>query len=70
LDTEVNSLQEDGNHRQLLSSTATQKERKAKSKAGVTIEHLDIIKDDFWNSRPWILTGGVGVLRQVQPTNS
>jgi hypothetical protein len=66
LDTEVNSLQENENLHQLLSSTATQKERKAKTKAGVTVEHLDIIKDDFWNSRPWIVTGGIGKLKQTQ----
>jgi hypothetical protein len=60
----------DGIQWQSLSTTASQKERKAKSKAGVTIEHLDIIKDDFWNARPWILTGGIGKLKQEKNSPS
>jgi tRNA(His) guanylyltransferase len=43
-----------------LSKTATERERKSKSKAQIAIEHIDIIKDDFWKSRPWILTGTAG----------
>ena len=40
-----------------LSKTQHEKQRKAKSKAQVVVRHVDIIKDDFWNQRPWILSG-------------
>ena len=46
-----------------LSKTAAEKERKAKLKSQVAIEHTDIIKDDFWKRRPWILTGTAGRLK-------
>lgn len=26
-------------------------------KAAIVVEHVDIIKDEFWERRPWILTG-------------
>lgn len=45
------------------SKTANEKEKKAKTKAQVTIEHIDIIKDVFWNQRPWILSGSIGRLK-------
>ncbi|ETN41767.1 uncharacterized protein HMPREF1541_03704 [Cyphellophora europaea CBS 101466] len=41
-----------------LSKTQQEKQRKAKAKAQVVVRHLDIIKDDFWNRRPWILLSG------------
>jgi tRNA(His) guanylyltransferase len=28
-----------------------------KNKVGIVIENVDIIKDAFWNERPWILSG-------------
>lgn len=31
------------------------KEQKGGRKASLTIEHIDIIKDDFWHHRPWLL---------------
>lgn len=40
-----------------LSKTAAEKDRKRRLKARIAIEHIDIIKDDFWDQRPWILTG-------------
>jgi tRNA(His) guanylyltransferase len=40
-----------------LSRTQQEKQRKAKAKAMVVVRHLDIIKDDFWSERPWILSG-------------
>ena len=43
-----------------VSRTQAEKMKKAKKKAKVVVEHLDIIKDDFWNRRPWILSGRPG----------
>jgi len=31
------------------------KQRKRHAKAVITVEHVDIIKDAFWEERPWIL---------------
>ncbi|CAG8923949.1 unnamed protein product [Penicillium salamii] len=38
------------------------KVRKLRRKAQVTVDHVDIIKDDFWERRPWILSGNPGKL--------
>lgn len=43
-----------------LSKTQEEKARKARQKAQVVVEHLDIIKDEFWRKRPWILDGKPG----------
>jgi tRNA(His) guanylyltransferase len=43
-----------------LSKTQSEKIRKEKAKARVVVKHLDIIKDDFWERRSWILSGKVG----------
>lgn len=42
--------------------TKTQKEKlkKARAKARVVVRHVNIIKDDFWERRPWILSGKPG----------
>lgn len=40
-----------------MSKTQKEKMRKAKLKAKVVVEHVDIIKDEFWEKRPWILGG-------------
>lgn len=42
------------------SKTQAEKEKKLRNKAQVTIHHLDIIKDDFWDSRPWLLSNKPG----------
>ena len=42
------------------SKTQQEKYKKARKKAQVVIEHLDIIKDEFWDRRPWILSGRPG----------
>jgi hypothetical protein len=42
------------------SRTQKDKERKKRSKAKVLIEHVDVIKDEFWEKRPWILSGKTG----------
>lgn len=43
-----------------LSKTQAEKLRKEKARARVVVKHLDIIKHDFWERRPWILSGKVG----------
>jgi hypothetical protein len=43
-----------------MSRTQRDKERKKRSKAAVLMEHVDIIKDEFWEKRPWILSGKTG----------
>lgn len=46
-----------------LSRTAQEKERKSKEKAGIKMEHVDLINNDFWHRRPWILSGRAGKMR-------
>ena len=36
------------------------RDMKRKAKAHIVVEHLDIIKEDFWNRRPWILSNKPG----------
>ena len=43
-----------------LSKTQQEKMRKARQKAEIIIEHIDIIKDEFWSNRPWLITGKPG----------
>ncbi|OKL55937.1 tRNA(His) guanylyltransferase [Talaromyces atroroseus] len=43
-----------------LSRTQQEKIRKLRRKAQVVVEHVDIIKDDFWLRRPWLLSGKPG----------
>jgi len=40
-----------------LSKTAAEKDRKRRLKARIAIAHIDIIRDEFWDQRPWILSG-------------
>ncbi|CAD6592244.1 MAG: tRNA-His guanylyltransferase [Alectoria sarmentosa] len=40
-----------------LSKTQKEKERNRRVKASLTIENTDIIRDDFWDQRPWLLSG-------------
>jgi tRNA(His) guanylyltransferase len=47
-----------------MSKTATERERKSKAKAGIKMEHRDVINKDFWHMRPWILSGRAGKLRK------
>jgi tRNA(His) guanylyltransferase len=44
-----------------MSRTQRDKDRKRRTKARIVIEHVDIIKDEFWERRPWILSGNAGV---------
>ncbi|KAL6705912.1 tRNA-His guanylyltransferase [Coniothyrium glycines] len=43
-----------------MSKTQRDRDRKKRSKARIMIEHVDIIKDEFWEKRPWILSGKTG----------
>lgn len=43
-----------------LSKTQAEKVKKARARARVVVEHVDLIKDEFWNKRPWILSGKPG----------
>ncbi|KAL2271045.1 hypothetical protein VTJ83DRAFT_416 [Remersonia thermophila] len=42
------------------SKTQSEKDRKRRAKAHIVVEHLDIIKDDFWDRRPWLLSNKPG----------
>ncbi|KZZ93787.1 tRNA(His) guanylyltransferase [Moelleriella libera RCEF 2490] len=42
------------------SKTQAEKDKKKRAKARVVVEHLDIIKDEFWERRPWILSNKPG----------
>ncbi|KAH7001650.1 tRNA guanylyltransferase [Ilyonectria destructans] len=45
-----------------ITQSKTQKEndKKRRAKARILVEHMDIIKDDFWDRRPWILSNKPG----------
>lgn len=42
------------------SKTQNENDKKRQSKARIVIEHLDIIRDEFWDRRPWILSNKPG----------
>ncbi len=44
----------------MLSRTQADKLRKRRAKADVVVYSGDLVKDGFWQQRPWILEGGVG----------
>jgi len=54
-------VQESGTTKE-SSRTQQEKLRKLRRKAQVVVEHVDIIKDDFWQRRPWLLSGKPGKL--------
>lgn len=43
-----------------MSKTQAERDRKKKAKVRITVQHVDIIKDDFWLRRPWLLSGRPG----------
>ncbi|TVY26738.1 tRNA(His) guanylyltransferase [Lachnellula hyalina] len=43
-----------------LSKSQEEKDRKRRAKAIITIQHVDIIKDEFWERRPWLLSNKPG----------
>ncbi|KAH6657748.1 tRNA guanylyltransferase [Truncatella angustata] len=42
------------------SKTQDENDKKRRAKARVMVEHLDIIRDDFWDRRPWLLSNKPG----------
>ena len=42
------------------SKTQAEKDKKKRAKAPIVVQHLDIIKDDFWDRRPWLLSNKPG----------
>ncbi|KAK4147786.1 Thg1 C terminal domain-containing protein [Dichotomopilus funicola] len=42
------------------SKTQTENDKKRRAKARIVVEHLDIIKDEFWDRRPWLLSNKPG----------
>ncbi|WEW54803.1 tRNA-His guanylyltransferase [Emydomyces testavorans] len=48
-----------------LSKTQREKRRKLQRKADIAIAHVDIIKDEFWEQRPWILSNRPGKLPEI-----
>jgi tRNA(His) guanylyltransferase len=42
------------------SKTQSENDRKRRAKARIVVEHLDIIKDEFWDRRPWLLSNKPG----------
>jgi tRNA(His) guanylyltransferase len=45
-----------------ISKTQQEKLRKLRKKAKVVTEYVDIIREDFWRQRPWILSSHPGQL--------
>ncbi|KAK0747863.1 Thg1 C terminal domain-containing protein [Apiosordaria backusii] len=54
--TEADNLAEPVLH----SKNQTENDKKHRAKARIVIEHLDIIKDEFWDRRPWLLSNKPG----------
>ncbi|KAL2847941.1 putative tRNAHis guanylyltransferase [Aspergillus pseudodeflectus] len=54
--------EEESTAQEKISKTQQEKIRKQRRKAQVVVEHVDIIKDEFWERRPWILSGKPGKL--------
>jgi len=45
---------------QNISKTQEEKDKKRRAKAMVTVQHVDVIKDEFWERRPWLLSNKPG----------
>jgi tRNA(His) guanylyltransferase len=42
------------------SKTQAEKDKRKRAKARITVQHVDIIKDEFWDRRPWLLSNKPG----------
>ena len=42
------------------SKTQSENDKKRRAKARILVDHIDIIKNDFWDRRPWILSNKPG----------
>jgi tRNA(His) guanylyltransferase len=45
-----------------LSKTQVARGRKMQKRAPVVVKHVDIIKDEFWEHRPWLISNKPGKL--------
>ncbi|ESA43814.1 tRNA guanylyltransferase [Neurospora crassa] len=45
---------------EVKSKSQVEKDKKVRTKAKIVVEHLDIIRDEFWERRPWLLSGTPG----------
>ncbi|RKF77128.1 tRNA guanylyltransferase [Golovinomyces cichoracearum] len=61
--TDENSVQIGGLQ---ISKAEEEKNRKRKVKAGIILQHLDIIKDEFWVKRPWLISNKPGKIIKIQ----
>lgn len=52
----------DGGEEPTASKSQEEKMGKLRRKAKVVVDHVDIIKDEFWERRPWILSNRPGKL--------
>ncbi|KAK3949129.1 Thg1 C terminal domain-containing protein [Pseudoneurospora amorphoporcata] len=52
---------------EVKSKSQLEKEKKARTKAKIVVEHLDIIRDEFWERRPWLLSGKPGKVPKEKP---
>lgn len=60
LSQEMDDMRPSDEKQNAPSKTQVEKLRREKAKAKVVVSHFDIIKDDFWERRPWILSGKAG----------
>lgn len=51
---------------EVKSKSQLEKEKKARTKAKIVVEHLDIIRDEFWERRLWLLSGKPGKVPKEQ----
>ena len=40
------------------SKTQVEKQKRKRQKASIRVEHCDIIQDEFWTARPYLLSSG------------
>lgn len=45
---------------QMISKTQEEKDKKRRAKARITVQHVDVIRDEFWERRPWLLSNKPG----------
>ncbi|QSZ29538.1 hypothetical protein DSL72_004053 [Monilinia vaccinii-corymbosi] len=45
-----------------LTKTQLEKDKKRRAKARITVQHVDVIKDEFWQRRPWLLSNKPGTI--------
>ena len=47
--------EEDSKYGTVGSKTPKEKERKVRTKATIATEHVDLINNNFWQTKPWLL---------------